>query len=154
MGDRKKPRRRRRHRRRGERRELTLLEGLFGVGWARALQIGIALAALLLAAAGGAWYVATPSVVSYQASSLLTLPAFVMVLVWLHRRLPIRVQWGLAIALVFVGPVGYLMVGGAQWWNWGQMTPLPLVLLILLTAGDDDDPTGTAGVTDGPWGPP
>jgi hypothetical protein len=107
---------------------------------------------LLLAGAGVLWYALTPNVASYQVSSLLVLPAFVMVLVWLHHRLPMRVQWVAASALALVGPVGYLIFGGSQWWNWGQLTPLPLILLAI--ARDPDTEGDFAAGPVGPFGPP
>jgi hypothetical protein len=110
---------------------------------------------VILAAAGVVWYVATPGVASYQASSLLTLPALVIVCVWLHQRLGLRLQWISAIALALVGPIGYAVIGGAQWWNWGQMTPLPLLLLMLSQAANSEsDRSWAGGVGDGTWGPP
>ena len=107
---------------------------------------------VLLAGAGVFWYTRTPNVASYQVSSLLVLPAFLMVLVWLHSRLPLRVQWVAAWALVLVGPIGYLVFGGSQWWNWGQLTPLPLILLAVARSPDEE----ASGITlpDAPWGPP
>ncbi len=80
-----------------------------------------------------------------------------MMLVWLHRRLPLRVQWVLALSIALVGPVGYLLWGGSQWWNWGQLTPLPLLLLVMRDSfkDEDDDPRPYyGGMADGPWGPP
>jgi hypothetical protein len=110
---------------------------------------------VVLATVGVVWYVATPGVASYQASSLLTLPALVIVCVWLHQRLPLRLQWIGASAVALVGPIGYVVIGGAQWWNWGQMTPIPLLLLMFAqTAGSDGDGSWAGGVGDGPWGPP
>lgn len=109
--------------------------------------------AVLLAAIGVAWYVATPGVASYQVSSLLTLPALVIACVWLHQRLSSRLQWTGAIALALVGPVGYAVIGGAQWWNWGQMTLVPL-LLLMLSKVDDSERSWAGGAGDGPWGPP
>jgi hypothetical protein len=110
---------------------------------------------VVLAALGVYWYATAPGVASYQASSLLTVPALLFVLVWLHRHLPMRVQWVGASALALVGPVGYAVIGGDQWWNWGQMTPLPLLLLLITRAADrDSDGSWAGGVGDGPWGPP
>jgi len=106
---------------------------------------------LLLAAAGVVWYALSPDVGSYQASSLLVIPAFLMVLVWLHNRLPMRAQWIAAWILALVGPAGYLVFGGSQWWNWGQLTPLPLILLIVARDPESD---GWVSAGEGPWGPP
>jgi hypothetical protein len=123
--------------------------------WRRFCWIVFAIS-LVLAALGVYWYVTAPGVASYQASSLLTLPLFVIALVWLHKRLPIRVQWIVAWPLALVGPIGYAVFGGDQWWNWGQLTPLPLLLLIVTRPGAiDSDGAATGGVVgDGPWGPP
>jgi hypothetical protein len=110
--------------------------------------------ALILAALGVIWYARSPGVGSYQASSLLTIPAVMMVLVWLHQRLPMWLQWTAASAICLVGPAGYLIVGGDQWWNWGQLTPMPLLLLALFR-GDDDEDGGYPVVGDSAgWGPP
>jgi hypothetical protein len=112
---------------------------------------------LVLAAVGVIWYALSPGVGSYQASTLLTLPAVLFVLVWLHGRLPMWLQWTVAWPLALVGPIGYLVFSGSQWWNWGQLTPLPLVLLAISRTSDRDDdddcPPLMAGV-EGPWGPP
>ncbi len=119
---------------------------------------GIA-AALCAAAVGIAWYVIAPGVGTFQASGWLVAPALVMSLVWLHRRLPLRLQWVLALGVALVGPAGYLVWGGSQWWNWGQLTPVPLVMLVMRDAFKDDDddeeaPPHYGGLMDGPWGPP
>jgi hypothetical protein len=119
-------------------------------------------AALLLAAVGIAWYAATPGVESYQASSLLILPLVVLVLVQAHRRLPLKAQWVLAVAIAPVGPIGYTVTQDDQWWNWGQFSPLPLIALAIarsITSGRDGgtggySDAGIGGVSDGPWGPP
>jgi hypothetical protein len=121
----------------------------------------IAPAALLLAAVGIAWYVATPSVASYQASSLLILPLVVLALVQAHRRLPVKAQWVVAVAIAPVGPIGYAIAQNDQWWNWGQYSPLPLIVLTIarsITSRRDEGSGGYSdrgiGVSDGPWGPP
>ena len=113
--------------------------------------------ALVVAAVGVYWYVRVPGVGSYQASSLLTLPAVLMALAWLHGRLPMWLQWTAASAICLVGPTGYLIVGGDQWWNWGQLTPMPLLLLVLDRGYDDEDQDdgGYPTIADaGAWGPP
>jgi hypothetical protein len=74
------------------------------------------LAAFLVAApAGAVYYAVSPGVASYQIGFTLTLPLIAVVLFWLHRRLPTRLQWALAITLALVGPTGYLIYGGSQW---------------------------------------
>ena len=120
--------------------------------------------AFLLAAAGVVWYAVAPGVGTFQASGWLTAPALVMVLVWLHRRLPLWLQWTLAVPLAALGSIGYLVWGGDQWWNWGQLTPLPLIALVMRDSFRDEEDeeedgsrTATAnygGIVDGPWGPP
>jgi hypothetical protein len=120
----------------------------------RAVGLG---AAVLAAVAGVVWYAVAPGVGTFQASGWLTAPALIIVLVWLHRRLPLRVQWALALAIALVGPVGYLLWGGSQWWNWGQLTPLPVVLLAMRKSFEDDDDElqpHYGGMAGGPWGPP
>ena len=115
--------------------------------------------ALCAAVAGIAWYAVAPGVGSFQASGWLVAPALITSLVWLHRRLPMRLQWVLAVGVAIVGPVGYVVWGGSQWWNWGQLTPVPLVMLVFRDSfKDDDDETepsrGHGAIMDGPWGPP
>jgi hypothetical protein len=125
--------------------------------WTFVRRVGLVLA-VLSAAAGVVWYAMTPGVGSYQASSLLTLPLVMVVLVWLHHRLPVWLQWAIAIPLALVGPIGYLVAGGAQWWNWGQVASFPLVMLaIALSLRSENDEASEpwyGGVGDGPWGPP
>jgi hypothetical protein len=118
-------------------------------------------AALLLAGVGIAWYAATPDVASYQASSLLSLPLVVLALVQAHRRIPVKAQWVLAVAIAPVGPIGYVIAQNDQWWNWGQYSPLPLIVLVVgrSITSRGDRATGAYdnagfGVRDGPWGPP
>jgi hypothetical protein len=122
----------------------------------RARRRGLALV-LVLAAAGTTWYALSPDVGSYQLSILLTLPLLVVVLFWLNRRLPRRIAWALAVALAPVGSLGYLLLGGSQWWGWGRMTALPLVLLVVgsgARASVSGEGSRYRVPTDGPWGPP
>jgi hypothetical protein len=121
----------------------------------RARRVGL-VAVLALAAAGVTWYALAPAAGSYQLSILLILPLLAVVLIRLHRRLPRRVAWALAIGLAPVGPLGYLLVGGSQWWGWGQLTVLPLVLLIGRGArsGGAGERSAYRVPMDGPWGPP
>ncbi len=51
-----------------------------------------------------------------------------------------------------IGPAGYLLGGGSQWWNWGQATILPLFMLALRHI--DWRRLQDGGLLDGPWGPP
>jgi hypothetical protein len=110
---------------------------------------------VVLAAVGVVWYAETQDFASYQASSLLTLPLVLIVCVWPHARLPLRIQWIGAIALALVGPIGYAVVGGDQWWNWGQLAPVPLLLLMVSQAArSESDGTWSGSMGAGPWGPP
>jgi hypothetical protein len=119
----------------------------------------VTLAVLVLAAAVGvALYASNPGVASYQASSLLVFPLVIVVLVRLHRWLPSSVERLLAIILALAGCAGYVLVGDAQWWNWGQYAILPLVLLLwweaVKTGGERPASRWYGGFRDGPWGPP
>ena len=108
----------------------------------------------MLAAAGIAWYASAPGVASYTLGSLLVYPAFIWLL-WRLRRLPARVKWTGAMILAVVGIAGYLIVGGSQWWYWGQFAIWPLVLLILGRGKPQLRPDGWyGGPMEGPWGPP
>jgi hypothetical protein len=120
----------------------------------------IALGLMLVAGVGGAtFYALAPGVASYQASYFLVLPILVAALVWVHRRLPIRSQWAVAITLSAAGPVGYLVYGGSEWWYWGQTAVLPLILLLVRrsasrTRRDGPREPWYGGPLEGPWGPP
>jgi hypothetical protein len=87
---------------------------------------------------------------------LLVLPFFIVVVRFVHHRTPASVEWTLAIVLAFIGCGGYVVSGGAQWWNWGQFAVYPLVLLIVSRRSDPADPsprrTWYGGSMDGPWG--
>ena len=113
---------------------------------------------IVAAVAGVIWYALSPNVGSYQVSTLLTIPLVLIVLGWLHRRLPMWLQWSVALLMVPIGPVGYLVGGGSQWWNWGQATAMPLFMLVMSRTipNRDDAPQEPwfGGVADGPWGPP
>lgn len=119
-------------------------------------RVGIA-AAALAALLGTGLYAAAPGVGSYQASGLLVMPACVLGAIWAYRRIPRGILWASAVVIAPIGPVAYLVWGGDQWWNWGQLTPLPLVALVLgpqfWSDPGDDEPEPFAFV-DGPWGPP
>ncbi len=122
------------------------------------------IAAIVAAAVGVGWYAESPGVGTFQASGLLTAPLLILVLLWLHRRLPLWLQWAVAVPLAPVGPFAYLVWGGDQWWNWGQLSPIPLLLLATrdelrraFSDDDEDDPSAQpayGGFADGPWGPP
>ena len=117
------------------------------------------IASVLAALAGGAFYVVAPGVASTQVGLPLTLPLLVVALVWLHRRLPLAVQWALGVPLALAGPASYLIFSGAQLWAWGQLAVLPLAGLMYDRAFIK---RGTApqsepwygGSIQGPYGPP
>lgn len=113
------------------------------------------IAAVVLAVIGVVWYASSPGVASYQANRLLLAPLLAILLWRLHRVLPSWLQWSGAVVLALIGPTGYLVFGGAQWWNWGQLALLPLCLLVVRVARTSPDvPTTYTPPTDGPWGPP
>jgi hypothetical protein len=116
------------------------------------------LVAVAAAAVGGVLYVAFPGVATYQASGVLVAPLALAGLIVLHRRLPLLVQWVVAVALAAVGISGYLVFSGPLWWNFGQLAVLPLAALAMSrTAGlDGSEPSGPSpgGIPDGQWGPP
>ncbi len=137
--------------------------------WTRAFSLLLVkrvlsiIGAVAAAAVGVVWYAVSPGVGTFQASGLLTAPLLILVLLWLHRRLPLWLQWALVLPLAPVGPVAYLVWGGDQWWNWGQLSPVPLVLLAMRHelrrefSDDEEDPPGQpaySSFADGPWGPP
>ena len=120
-------------------------------------RIALVLAAVVAAFVGVVLYAVSPGVLSYQLSWILVLPAGGLALWWLHRHLPIRLQWAVALVLAPIGPLGYLLAGGSQWWAWGQLTAAPLVALAVargIDPGAESDGSGAGGFTDGPWGPP
>jgi hypothetical protein len=117
------------------------------------------IAFVIAAVAGGTWYGLAPGVASYQIGLVLILPLALVVLFWLHRRLPTRVQWVVAIALAAGGALGYLVYGGSQWWAWGQAAVLPFVSLAIARSIARGTAPGArepwyGGHIEGPWGPP
>lgn len=124
---------------------------------ATARRLGLA-SVSLMAAAAVAWYSVNPGVAAYQVGWLLVLPFVVTALLWLHRRLPRRVEWALAVCVAPIGPAAYLIVGGDRLWGLVVMTELPLLLLMSSRAGSPDPlrakVRSIAGPLEGPWGPP
>jgi hypothetical protein len=106
------------------------------------------------AALGVSLYVAAPGVATYWISFLLILPLGIAVLGVLERRLPTRVQWAGAMLLALGGIVGYALWPNADWWNFGQLAALPLVLLIILRTTGEASSAGLGDPGEGPWGPP
>jgi hypothetical protein len=117
--------------------------------------------AIALAVGAVALYVTTPyTFPATQIAVFGTLPLVLVVLVWLHRRLPMWIQWVVAVVVFPMGLVGYLVFGGAQWWLWGQLTAVPFLLLVFGRASgqqDDDASWGDPVFVPpqmGPFGPP
>lgn len=108
---------------------------------------------VVLAVPGIVIYARDPDVGTYQLNGLLTVPLILVVLYWLHRWLPLRLQWILALAFAPVGSVAYLLVPNAQWFNYGPLTVFPLTLLLIERADPRSDRYPAAWF-DGPWGPP
>jgi peptidoglycan/LPS O-acetylase OafA/YrhL len=116
--------------------------------------------AVALAIPGVILYAEEPGVMTYQLNGLLLLPLGGITLYGLHRVLPLRVQWGAAVLIAPLGGVAYLIWPNDQWWNYGALTPVPLIALAVLRQerireerGDDEEPFA-GGWADGPWGPP
>jgi hypothetical protein len=100
---------------------LTSLRPAVRIPQLRRNRVAGLMAAIALAAGGVLLYVSTPDRVgTYQASNLGILPLLACVLIWVHRRVPTWLQWAVAIVLLVIGPAGYLIDGGAQWWNWAS----------------------------------
>ena len=121
-----------------------------------AQRICLALAGVLAAIAIG-WYGLAPGVASYQIGTALILPALGVVMWWLHRHTPRRAQWALAVVVAPVGPIGYLIFGGSDWWAAYGLTVLPLAVLVLARVPRSPTPptrSSVPGWIDGPWGPP
>jgi hypothetical protein len=70
----------------------------------------------------------------------------------LHRRLPMALQWAVALALAIAGPVAYLIWPSAVLWNYGAVAVMPLFALASARlAPGQSEPVTRA---DGPRGPP
>jgi peptidoglycan/LPS O-acetylase OafA/YrhL len=117
------------------------------------------LVAAALAVPGVVLYAENPGVATSQLNSLLVLPLVMLVLYWLHRRLPLRVQWIGAWLVLLLGAGAYLLEPNDQSWQYGAMGSLPLLMLAIARQerrnherGEDEPAYG--GWCDGPWGPP
>lgn len=124
--------------------------------WRRRSLVAISISAVL----GITWYALAPGIASYQIGYTLALPAIITVIVWIGKRLPRWLDWVIAVALGVGGSVGYVLFDGSQWWLWGQVALLPLVLLVLISGVKTSKPGQLprepwyGGPQDGPWGPP
>jgi hypothetical protein len=110
---------------------------------------------LVLTAAGIVWYAVAPGIAAYQFGSVLMLPGLAWLLIVLGLKLPVTARWVAAAAAAAIGLVGYLSVGGAQWWYWGKLAVWPLVIMVYAQfgPGTSDEPW-YGGRRDGAWGPP
>lgn len=117
------------------------------------------IASALAAAIGAAFYVTAPGVASTQIGLPLCLPLLCIALVWIHRRIPIALQWTLAVPLAIAGPVCYVLFNGSQLWAWGQLAVFPLLGLVFdrwfIKKGISPRSTPWyGGQMQGPLGPP
>jgi hypothetical protein len=117
----------------------------------RSIWLAIFIACAL---AGATWYALAPDVASFQTGYVLVLPMLIVGLVWLHHRIPTKIEWVVAIAVATTGPVMYLLVGGSDWWFAGQLMVLPLVILVTTRVPSHGPERWYGGFRDGPWGPP
>jgi hypothetical protein len=88
------------------------------------ISIGVA---VLLAGIGVWAYARHPSVRIWQLNGLLLLPLVAIVLIALHRVLPMRVQWIAAWLAAPLGGLAYLLWPNDQTWNYGMFTAIPLM---------------------------
>jgi hypothetical protein len=124
------------------------------------LWVAGTLVALALAILGVILYARDPVVGTYWVNTLLIAPLFGIVMYGLHRALPMRSQWVGACVMAPLGGIAYLLWPNEQWWNYGALTAMPLMLLALAREerireerGEEPEPW-YGGFGDGPWGPP
>jgi hypothetical protein len=117
------------------------------------------IATLVAAIAGVIYYALAPGVASTQVGLPLTVPLLCIALVWLHRHLPLAVQWAIAVPLAVAGPASYVIFSGAQLWAWGQLAVFPLFGLLIdrgFIKRGTPPRSGPwyGGPMQGPYGPP
>jgi hypothetical protein len=118
------------------------------------------LVALALAILGVILYARNPDVGTYWLNALLIAPLFGIVMYGLHRALPMRLQWVGACVMAPLGGIAYLLWPNEQWWNYGALTAMPLMLLAIARETRIREERGEepehwyGGLGDGPWGPP
>jgi hypothetical protein len=105
-------------------------------------------------------YARKPDVGTYWLDVVLLVPLVGLVLYGLHRVLPVRLQWVAAVLLAPFGPIAYVVWPNDQWWNYGALTVVPLLLLAweaqdrrAAERGEEPEPS-YGGWADGPWAPP
>jgi hypothetical protein len=111
-------------------------------------------AAIAAALVGVVLYARRPDVDTLWLNVLLVTPLLLICLGTLHRVLPQRLQWIAAVVLAPLGGIAYLVWPNDQWWNYGALTALPLILLAGTRAGGQPPDASAVGMGDGPWGPP
>jgi hypothetical protein len=119
-----------------------------------------AVVAVVLAVPGVVLYAKWPGVETSQLNIVLVLPLLALALYWLHRWLPLRLQWVVAWLLLPLGGVAYLMWPNDQSWQYGALSAIPLIALAAIPQerrteerGEEQEPA-YGGLADGPWGPP
>ena len=108
----------------------------------RVVAWGVAVATAAL----GAWlYVAAPGVATYWLSFFLMLPLWLGLFGVLGDRLPLRVHWVGAALLAAAGVASYLVWPNADWWSFGQLAIVPLVVLIIKRGTQRECGSGLGG---------
>ena len=118
------------------------------------MQRALLWVAAVLAAAVGVWlYARDARGLTYFAHAVLCLPLFTLVIEAAARVLPERVQWAIAIPLALLGPLAYVLWMNDQWWLYGALAAMPLVLLAERRAERRGASAGHASGADF-WSPP